>query len=395
MPQRILVQALNKVGVVRGPGLNPYEGQFFEKLPKFDFLPVGITTYDNISNLSEIHFPVRIGHNFNTLTHGVFRRLLYVATKATKYEFSSYSLQIWNLKKLTSDLDILHSADIWFPFTYEAVKTKIPTIVTEWETIPFNAEVPPFAKMKKYNREHVKHFVAVTEKAKKALVTEGVSPDRISVIPAGIDCEKFKPAPKNEDIAKQFGFLKDTLTILYVARLVPEKGIFDLLNAFSMLKKNFRNVFLLVVGSGTQQIKEQIAEIILDLKIGSQVKFIGGIKYSFMPNIHNLAEIFCLPSVATKVWEEQFGYALVEAMACGKPVVSTSTGSIPEIVKDGATGILVKQNDPDALRDALEELVLDAKKRKTLGMNGREWVLQRFEANKIAKQLADIYGKFI
>jgi glycosyltransferase involved in cell wall biosynthesis len=215
------------------------------------------------------------------------------------------------------------------------------------------------------------------------------------VIPAGIDCEKFKPAPKNEDIAEQFGLPKDTLTILYVARLVPEKGIFDLLKAFSMLKKNFRNVFLLIVGSGTQLIKERIAETVFDLKIGSQVKFIGGINYSFMPIIHNLAEIFCLPSAATKVWEEQFGYALVEAMACGKPVVSTATGSIPEIVKDDVTGFLVEQNDPDALKDALEELAFDAKKRKTLGMNGREWVLQRFEANKIAKQLADVYCKFI
>jgi glycosyltransferase involved in cell wall biosynthesis len=389
------VHALNKVGVVRGPSLNPYEGQFFEKLPKFDFLPVGITTYDNISNLSEIHFPVRIGYNFNTLTHGVFRRLLYVATKATKYEFSAYSLQIWNLKKLTSDLDILHSADIWFPFTYEAVKTKIPTIVTEWENIPFHAEVPPFAKMKKYNREHVKHFVAVTEKAKEALVTEGISPDRISVIPAGIDCEKFKPAAKKIQAIKRLDIFSNATKILFVGRLVPEKGIFDLLNAFSMLLKNMQNVELLIVGSGSPKVRIEIDRLIAKLKIRLKIKFLGNIKYSDMPQFHNLSDIFCLPSFETKNWAEQFGYSMVEAMACGKPVVSTWTGSIPEVVKHRDTGILVEPNNPFALQAALEELLFNKAEREKMGRNGRKWVLQKFEANKIASQLACIYRKFI
>jgi starch synthase len=386
---------LNKVGVVRGPALNPYEGQYFEKLKKYGFLPVGITTYDNISNVSEIRFPVRIGHNFNTLTKGMFKHLLRGATKVTKYEFSAYNFQIWNLKKLTEDLDILHSADISYPYTYQAIKTKIPTIITEWENIPFHAEKPPYVKVKKYNREYAAHFVAITEKAKKALVIEGVCPSRISVVPAGIDCQKFKPAERNKEVAEHFGIPEDTLNILFVGRLVPEKGLFDLLNAFSMLRQNFRKVLLMIVGSGPSRIRVQINRCILNLGIESQVKFLGGIKYSFMPNIHNLADVLCLPSIATKTWEEQFGYALVEAMACGKPVVSTSTGSIPEIVKDGATGILVNPNDPSALNEVLEELILNERKRTTLGRRGRQWVLQKFEANKIAKQLADIYGNFI
>jgi glycosyltransferase involved in cell wall biosynthesis len=81
-------------------------------------------------------------------------------------------------------------------------------------------------------------------------------------------------------------------------------------------------------------------------------------------------------------------------MACGKPVLSTSTGSIPEVVKDGASGILVNPNDPHALKGILQELILNKTKRKALGKKGREWVLQKFEANKIAKQLADIYRRF-
>ena len=131
------------------------------------------------------------------------------------------------------------------------------------------------------------------------------------------------------------------------------------------------------------------------LRIGDKVKFLGSIKYREMPEIHNLADIFCLPSLETKTWAEQFGYSMVEAMSCGKPVVSTWTGSIPEVVKHRETGILVKPNDSDELCFALEELLVNNKERHAYGGNAREWVLKRFEANGIANQLADIYRKYV
>lgn len=383
------------MGILRGPDLNLYEGQCFEKLPEYGFQPVGITTYDHTVNLSEIHFPVRVGHNFKTLTKGKFRPLLSVAGKVTKYNFESWNLRVFDLKKLTADLDIIYSADMWYPYTYQAVKTGIPTIVMEWENIPQNVEALPYSKIKKYNREHATHFVAITEKAKEALVIEGVLPNRISVVPAGLDCERFKPAERNEQVAKKLGISKDSIRILFVGRLVPEKGIFDLLNAFSILLRNVQNVELLVVGSGSSSMQIQISRLVANLKIGGKVKFLGSIEYSNMPQIHNLADVFCLPSIPTKTWAEQFGYSLVEAMACGKPVVSTSSGSIPEVVRDRATGILVKPNDPRGLESALEELILNKQERDAFGSNAREWVLQKFEANKIAGQLANIYCKFI
>jgi glycosyltransferase involved in cell wall biosynthesis len=215
------------------------------------------------------------------------------------------------------------------------------------------------------------------------------------VVPAGIDCERFKPAERNTRVAEKIGVSKDSIRILFVGRLAPEKGIFDLLNAFSMLLRKVQNVELLIVGSGSSSMQLQISRFIANLKIADKVKLLGSIEYSNMPPIHNLVDVFCLPSVPTKTWAEQFGYAMVEAMACGKPVVSTSTGSIPEIVKDRATGILVKPNDPNGLESALKELIINKQERDSFGRNGREWVLERFEADKVAGQLANIYCKFI
>jgi glycosyltransferase involved in cell wall biosynthesis len=102
-----------------------------------------------------------------------------------------------------------------------------------------------------------------------------------------------------------------------------------------------------------------------------------------------------LPSAETKTWAEQFGYSLVEAMACGKPAVSTWTGSIPEVVKHRETGILVEPNNPAALESALEELILNEAEREKFGVNGRDWVLQKFEADKVASQIAGIYRKVL
>ncbi len=383
-----------KVGILRGSGLGPSEGHFFNKLPNYGFQPVGITTSDNPVK-QEVPLQLRIGSNFNTVTRGKLGLALGVATELTGYNFKSFYFKVNNLKGLTKDLDVLHSADSWYPFTYQAVKTGIPTVTTEWENIPFIHEGRPYSKIKKYNREHVAHFIAITEKARQMLITEGTDPNRISVIPSGIDCDLFKPASKDPKTMQRLGLTDSTLKILFVGRFVEEKGIFDLLNAFSTIQKNNVNLELLIAGSGTLEMTEQIHKQTTKLMINDKVKFLGSIKYAEMPVIHNIADIFCLPSAETKFWAEQFGNSLVEGMACAKPVVSTWSGSIPEVVKDHSTGLLVEPHNPAALSSALEELSSNKKLRDNYGDNGRKWVLERFEANKVAGEIADVYRKVL
>ena len=157
-----------KVGILRGPSLDPYEAQYFKQLPEYGFEPIGIATVDNAFDLKEIPYPTRVGSTFKTVTRNRLHYVLGLATKVTKYNFNSYNFKVYNLKKLTADLDVIHSADSWYPYTYQAVKTGIPTVVTEWENIPFIHEERPYTKIKKYNREHVAHFIAITEKAQRA-----------------------------------------------------------------------------------------------------------------------------------------------------------------------------------------------------------------------------------
>ncbi len=392
--------SLPKVGVFRANSLTPYEWQTYNVLPKHGFQPVGIVTFDNIYRISDIPFPTRVGNNFKTLTGYKLIRPLRWATRFLKQDFSSINSVMYNVKKLTQGLDIIHSQDIWYPYTYQAVKTGIkagiPTVVTEWENIPYNYEKWPYTGIKKYNRKHVTHFIAATEKAKDALMIEGVESERITIVPGGLNCEMFKPHLADEQEIKKLRISNKTIKILFNGRLVPEKGIFDLLKAFSLLTKKYSDVVLLIkAGPNSPRNRNQIHTLISQLGIGGKIRFLSNVEYSGLCAIHNMADIFCLPSAQTKTWAEQFGYSLAEAMACGKPVVSTWSGSIPEVVKHRSTGILVEPHNPVALEAALEELTLDKSLRETYGKNGREWVLKKFEINHVASQIADVYRRLI
>jgi starch synthase len=388
--------SMPKVGILRGNSLTPYEWQTYRVLPKHGFQPIGIVTFDSIYNVSDIPFPTRVGNNFKTLTGCKLIRPLRWATRFLKQDFSSINFWISNFKELTDGLEIIHSWDVWYPYTYQAVKTGIPTVVTEWENIPYNYEKWPYVGIKKYNRKHVAHFIAATQKAKEALMIEGVEPERITIVPGGMDCELFKPRLIDEQVIKKLGVSKGTVKILFNGRLVPEKGIFDLLNAFGLLVKKTPNVVLLIKAApNSPRNRNQIHALISKLEIGSRVRFIADMAYSDLSLLHNVADIFCLPSTRTKTWAEQFGYSLAEAMACGKPVVSTWSGSIPEVVEHRSTGLLVPPHNPAALGAALEELTLNKSLRERYGKNAREWVLEKFEINHVASQIADVYRRLI
>jgi glycosyltransferase involved in cell wall biosynthesis len=108
-----------------------------------------------------------------------------------------------------------------------------------------------------------------------------------------------------------------------------------------------------------------------------------------MPAIHNCADIFVLPSLPTPSWQEQFGYVLIESMACGKPVISTCTGSIAEVVGD--TGILVPPNDFTALSRAMEDLATTPAMWKTLGSRSRSRAEELFDARRTSSRLRRYY----
>jgi len=123
------------------------------------------------------------------------------------------------------------------------------------------------------------------------------------------------------------------------------------------------------------------------------VSIVGTFPYSEMPAIHNLADVFVAPSIPLRDWQEQFGMVFAEALACGKPVISTLCGSIPEVIGDA--GILIQPNDPLSIYQELKKLILDEKLRRKYGVLARKRAEKVFNPEKVAMRLREEYEKLV
>lgn len=355
-----------KISIVRGAFLNPYELQNYSPL-KDDFDITAISSKHPISD--KIDLPLK---------------KLWSPTDFPNIPFKFQILNrlftdahiLFGLDSVIRGSDIVHVAETYYGYTHQVIMAKrrgeIKRIIsTVWETIPHNNEgIRGRKQFKKYAYENVDKFLAITNKAKAALIKEGVNEQKIEVVKLGIDTQKFKPKPKKD---------KRYTRILCVARLVPEKGVLDLLEAFHEIYKKNDHVWLTFIGDGPLK---------KDLQ-GYKNITVKTVPYSRIHNEYQAADIFCLPSRKTRTWEEQYGMSLIEAMATGLPVVTTDTGAIPEVC--GSSAFYFKPGNKIALKKNLEYLIYNQDIRKSMGKASRALVEKEYDRQKVARRIGEIY----
>ena len=189
----------------------------------------------------------------------------------------------------------------------------------------------------------------------------------------GVDLAAF--TPQRDGREPDFG---PGPVILYVGRLHPEKGLFDLLDAFALVKARMGQARLVLVGDGPA--RSAVEQRVQEHGWQDAVCLTGTVKHRDLPPYFRAAELFVAPSVTTPKWEEQVGMTNIQAMACGVPVVSTRSGAIPEYVPDGEVGLLVPERAPQALADALLTLLSDPTLRHRLGQGGRLYAAAHYSA---------------
>lgn len=386
-----------RVAIVRGPYLNPFEMQTYAQLlPRFDL--TAFAAHDNLFDDSRIGFPVV--HLLRPKQIGFdIPRWRGFCNLTTRFMFGSEERML-GLERALVKFDLVHAAETYNYFSLQAIrlkaKTGIPVALTVWDNIPHNHEaIRSISLCKQEVRENADMFLAVTEQAMNALISEGVPASRIRVVGAGIDVDRFKPGPANFRWRTRFGLAGDEAVILYVGSLLKSKGVRDLLAAAQLLrewgisqKKPFR---VLLIGQGPEA--SQLRMMTRQLGLNQMVIFGGSICYDDMPEIHRLADIFVLPSIPTPTWEEQFGMVLAESMATGKAVVSTLSGAIPEVVGDA--GVLVPPGNPAALAHALHELLRDGAWRGELGQRAHQRVVSSFAHHLVAERIACAYRSLL
>jgi alpha-maltose-1-phosphate synthase len=375
-----------RIAFIRGPNLNAWEMQNFSPLAgRYDLVGFGST--GNNFDTSEIPFPVR---SLFSIGQSVRSR----AARALLERWWGDYHDLQGLKRALQGFNIVHTAETMYYCSYQTALLKrrlgFKLAVTVWENIPFNYNAPATRRIKETVFREADVFFAVSRRTRDVLVLEGVPADRIVVQMPGIDIDHFSPRPKDPRLLARFGCTPDDLLVLFVAHLYVQKGVYDLLFAvYTLLRRHGARVpiKLLIAGRGPEA--AGLRRLISQLNLGQHVRLIGPHPYSAMPAIHALADVFALPSQPIRRWQEQFGYVLVESMACGKPVVTTTSGSIPEVVGDAA--VLVPPADYLALAEALDALLSSPDRRAELGRSARSRALTTFDTRQVAQQFQKQY----
>jgi glycosyltransferase involved in cell wall biosynthesis len=208
----------------------------------------------------------------------------------------------------------------------------------------------------------------------------------VSVIPYGVDVSRLQASPQVAQRAEQFRRAHAGPLLLFVGRLVPYKGLDVLVRAMARVRGT-----LVLVGDGPQ--RGQLETLSEAEGVRGKVIFAGEVSEQDLVAWYHACDVFTLPSVTRA---EAFGMVQVEAMACGKPVVSTQlpTG-VPWVNRDGVSGLVVPPGDVDALASALGRLVEDADLRRRLGEQGRMRVAQEFTADRMAERAVSLYTEVL
>jgi glycosyltransferase involved in cell wall biosynthesis len=183
-------------------------------------------------------------------------------------------------------------------------------------------------------------------------------------------------------VRAELGLAPDTPLLGTVGRLIPLKGHTYALRAFATIAQHIPDAVWLVVGTGPE--REGLETLARSLGVGAQVRFVG--HRDDVPTIMAALDLLVHPTTA-----EGFGLVLLEAMVQGAPVVATRVGSLPEIVVDGESGLLVPPRDPQALTDAIHPLLLDRARRESLGRQGRARYEECFRLERMVQETLRVY----
>ncbi|MBI2063492.1 MAG: glycosyltransferase family 4 protein [Candidatus Yanofskybacteria bacterium] len=207
---------------------------------------------------------------------------------------------------------------------------------------------------------------------------------------SGVDTEKFRPGIIG-NWREQLNIKPEEKAILFYGALDRRKGLNVLIDA--SYKLSAINCKLIIVGTGPKQ--EDLKLQVASYKLQDKIIFLDWMPNDQLPALLNSADIFVYPSVPTKGWEEQFGYAMAEASACSVPVIATHTGSIDEVVLHGETGLLVEPNNPEQLAEAMIGLLTNENLSRQMGEKGRKYVTENFSHKIIAEKISNFLNKFL
>ncbi|MBV9848931.1 MAG: glycosyltransferase [Armatimonadetes bacterium] len=250
-----------------------------------------------------------------------------------------------------------------------------------------NKNLPlPFERCRAYTLRNADFAVGRNAEAVAVLRSKGFT-GPAAVVPNAVDADLFRPMERAACRA-ELGYQPTDFVAGYVGRLVESKGLMEAVDALPHCPGNVR---LLFVGAG--DFKTDLEERARDLGVSERVRFLPARPLTDLPKVMNALDTLLLVSRTTPSWKEQFGRVVIEANACGTPVIGSRSGAIPEVV--GNAGLIVPEKDPVALAAAIRDLADNPHRRNELGAIGRAQVEAKFTWARVADQMHDIYSQIL
>jgi glycosyltransferase involved in cell wall biosynthesis len=243
----------------------------------------------------------------------------------------------------------------------------------------------------KYLTDYI--FFQSIEDYQLALEHKFNKPERLIHISNGVSKDKFNPHKFDRlKIRKELGFAEDDLVIMFLGRLVREKGIVELIEAFhNIKKKGFKNVKLMIVGGSVEGDRDGLDIETIINNLPSDIKsdlYLMGLRDD-VPRMLAASDIFTLPS-----YREGLPRSIIEAMAMGKPIVATNIRGCREEVFPGENGYLCESKNSKDLEEKLLLLINDENKRKVFGNKSRELFLEKFDEQLVLERQLKVFNQY-
>jgi phosphatidylinositol alpha-1,6-mannosyltransferase len=235
-------------------------------------------------------------------------------------------------------------------------------------------------------------FVIANSTSTRRILTDGwrVSPDRIRLMHPGVDTRQFTPAARDAGVRARLGW-GDRPVVLTVGRLQKRKGHDTLIRALPAIRRRVPDVLYAIIGDGEE--RAALEELAKSQGQVDSVRFHGEMSDADLAAAYQQCDLFVLANRQVGQDIEGFGMVLVEAQACGKPVIAGTSGGTAETMRIPETGCVVNCDGPDELASAVCELLLDPARRAHMGRAARTWVEEKFDWESLSRDARAVFSE--
>jgi glycosyltransferase involved in cell wall biosynthesis len=229
-------------------------------------------------------------------------------------------------------------------------------------------------------------IITLSEYSRRSLRTFGVkaSDPRVRIIPGGVDGSAFSPAEDVDGVRSKLGLPSDIPILFSLRRLVPRMGLEALVRAVCRMRERCgENILLLIGGEGP--LAGRLRNLVGELRLEVSVRLLGRVPEDLLADYYRASDLFIVPTVA----HENFGLPVLEAWACGTPVVAAAQGSLRELLEGRAPGYLLKEVTPEAIAEAVARLLRSSPP----GENRKRWpaLAREFDWERLAARYEALY----